>query len=1090
MADFNFYLNRQGPKGEKGEQGEKGDNGVTPTFYAGTDTDTTYTLIIDSGNGNTFETSNLKVPTTNAGGTYLRYDQITGEQSYAPADIANLQGDIGEVKLATTTSVANETVQDSDAVSYELFRQGGGGGGTSFIPGTGLELTNANVLNVKIDNDTITTNPSGQLVANGGGGGTTYTAGNAIDLTGNAISVKTDGTSIGLNASNELELKAIIPDAQVQSDWSQEDNTKVDYIKNKPTIGAGVITFTQGSTVLGTIDVNQTTATTINIPSSGGGGGGSTYAAGNGIEISNADVISAKVDGTTIGFSASGELELKATIPTDTSDLTNGAGYITSSALSGYATQTWVGNQGYLTGITSGDVTTALGYTPYSSANPDGYTTNVGTVTSVNNSNPDSDGNVTISIPDITNMVTTNTSQTISGTKTFSTETHFTGNLTFDSALGTPIIRGMSGANYRNMITRSNTYSKITTGNTSDNLILKGALTRPQYSHDSSDGGYLALYSDIPTVNDSTISFTINGVSAGSITTNQASGSTIALTDTQYSVMTGASAGIAGVSGLVPQPSAGDEGKFLRGDGTWQTISSGGSTDVQINGSSITNNGTANIVTEGVYNSSTNKIATVSDIPTDYISTSAPQTPLEVTTTTAGVQKFNYTGNTGTVNYKSMYGFDQNPSSSTFQYISELPNGLNFITTCYICPSGNSYNLNQTAINLGTYNNGIFTTLLSFNISNNNDYFNLYDGDIDYNYNLKANWNGTYYYIDRTSYASYESNDKNLVLFSYDSSLDKIKVGLCYPSNDSGGWITEYATCNNVSLQGEGGSYTTKLAQCTHIQVAFENNVASGTQNIEDMVLTNPSTSYINEDLSVDGTVYTLSQASTNLYTSTITNQNLVLNYDSTTLGVNGSNNLYAKLPTTFTGTDGNTAGTTGLVPAPTISDTDKYLKSDGTWATINTGANYTATTPITITSNDIALTIDSNTLELNSSDALAVKTSAFVTQASLQTVHCVIDTYSSGTFGYREWDDGLIEYFGANDVGANSPITLNLPYDVDTTKPHTILANSQGQYPVTVNTYINPSGNSITINLRNNSGTSYSNTKYSVYCAYYKATS
>jgi hypothetical protein len=38
----------------------------------------------------------------------------------------------------------------------------------------------------------------------------------------------------------------------------------------------------------------------------------------------------------------------------------------------------------YLTGITSGDVTTALGYTPYNATNPAGYTTNTGTVTSVN----------------------------------------------------------------------------------------------------------------------------------------------------------------------------------------------------------------------------------------------------------------------------------------------------------------------------------------------------------------------------------------------------------------------------------------------------------------------------------------------------------------------------------------------------------------------------------------------------------------------------------------------------------------------------------------------------------------------------------
>lgn len=42
---------------------------------------------------------------------------------------------------------------------------------------------------------------------------------------------------------------------------------------------------------------------------------------------------------------------------------------------------------------------------------------------------------------------------------------------------------------------------------------------------------------------------------------------------------------------------------------------SGTPTDVQINGASITSSGTANIVTEGVYNASTNKIATMSAIP-------------------------------------------------------------------------------------------------------------------------------------------------------------------------------------------------------------------------------------------------------------------------------------------------------------------------------------------------------------------------------------------------------------------------------------------------------------------------------------------
>ena len=38
---------------------------------------------------------------------------------------------------------------------------------------------------------------------------------------------------------------------------------------------------------------------------------------------------------------------------------------------------------------------------------------------------------------------------------------------------------------------------------------------------------------------------------------------------------------------------------------------------------------------------------------------------------------------------------------------------------------------------------------------------------------------------------------------------------------------------------------------------------------------------------------------------------------------------------TTFTGANGSTAGTSGLVPAPTATDNTKYLKGDGTWAEI-----------------------------------------------------------------------------------------------------------------------------------------------------------
>ena len=83
-------------------------------------------------------------------------------------------------------------------------------------------------------------------------------------------------------------------------------------------------------------------------------------------------------------------------------------------------------NAGYITGITSSDVTTALGYTPYNSTNPDGYTTNVGTVTSVNSTSPDSNGNVTLSIPaNITDLSDVAVSSPTQGQ-----------NLTYDATLG------------------------------------------------------------------------------------------------------------------------------------------------------------------------------------------------------------------------------------------------------------------------------------------------------------------------------------------------------------------------------------------------------------------------------------------------------------------------------------------------------------------------------------------------------------------------------------------------------------------------------------------------------------------------------
>ena len=161
-------------------------------------------------------------------------------------------------------------------------------------------------------------------------------------------------------------------------------------------IGNGTITFTQGGVTKGTITTNQSGDTTIDFDA-----GGSTITVDSVLSTSSTNPVQNKV----ITEELNKKIESITSSDVTTAlgytpyDSTNPDRYITSSALNGYATETWVGNQGYLTGITSSDIITALTYTPYNGAtNPNGYITSA-------------------DLP--TNYVTTDTVQDITAKKTF-----------------------------------------------------------------------------------------------------------------------------------------------------------------------------------------------------------------------------------------------------------------------------------------------------------------------------------------------------------------------------------------------------------------------------------------------------------------------------------------------------------------------------------------------------------------------------------------------------------------------------------------------------------------------------------------------
>ena len=83
-----------------------------------------------------------------------------------------------------------------------------------------------------------------------------------------------------------------------------------------------------------------------------------------------------KINGVTVGNNP----KFTDTLATAT---TTGSGNAITAVSATNGALTFTKGSTFLTGITSAMVTTALGYTPYNSTNPNGYTTNKGTVTSV-----------------------------------------------------------------------------------------------------------------------------------------------------------------------------------------------------------------------------------------------------------------------------------------------------------------------------------------------------------------------------------------------------------------------------------------------------------------------------------------------------------------------------------------------------------------------------------------------------------------------------------------------------------------------------------------------------------------------------------
>lgn len=150
-------------------------------------------------------------------------------------------------------------------------------------------------------------------------------------------------------------------------------------------------------------------------------------------------------------------------------------------------------------------------------------------------------------------------------------------------------------------------------------------------------------------------------------------------------------------------------------------------------------------------------------------------------------------------------------------------------------------------------------------------------------------------------------------LQAYDTSTlgdkDIIKVLQDESQNDETTYYRWSTATQTFTLIGEEGPYYTKSAA----DAKFQDKLTAGA-NI---------TIGANNEISATDTTYT---AGANIQITGTT--------------ISATDTTYSD----FTGTDGTASGTSGLVPAPSALDIDKYLKSDGTWDTVAAGPTVVQT--------------------------------------------------------------------------------------------------------------------------------------------------
>lgn len=319
-----------------------------------------------------------------------------------------------------------------------------------------------------------------------------------------------------------------------------------------------------------------------------------------------------------------------------------------------------------------------------------------------------------------------------------------------------------------------------------------------------------------------------NELTAGS--NIQINGATISATDTTYSNFTGATSQTDGSAGLVPKPIAGDETKFLSGNGQWTTVSQ--------------------------YNL---PIASANDLGGIKVGNN-----LTIDSSTGVLDATDTTYTAGT-NVQISAGNVISATDTTYSAFTGATDSTAGTSGLVIAPAA---------------------------------------GD-----NLKALYGDGTWKLPGMTILKYGTSTYAEALAAYQAN----NVVYCRASSNSN-------PGSGNQLRMAFLAYVNDEGTPTEFEFQYYRSVAThsdSTQGDEVFVY----------KLNSSGT---WSVTKRNAYSKIVAGTNMTSSYSSGTLTLNATDTTYSD----FTGATSSVAGTNGLVPAPTTSDPDKFLKGDGTWGT------------------------------------------------------------------------------------------------------------------------------------------------------------